>query len=289
MKKVLVLGGTRFFGKRLVQKLIDKGYDVTIATRGLTKDHFGLNIKRIKIDRSNPSALKELSTQNWDLVYDNICYSPNEAMEIISVLKGKVKKYIFTSSMSVYGEGLDHKEEDFDPSTYKIEFGNREDFSYAEGKRQAEAVFFQKANFPVVATRFPIVLGIDDYTNRLAFHINNIIEEKEIVASDLSWDMTFIDSDETASFLLWVGEEKIEGPINACSNGMITLEEIIHYCEESLQKKANIQKEGLNENRSPFDGYLSLNNEKAVEAGFQFLNVHEWMRDLINQYCKSKN
>ncbi|MED1852411.1 NAD-dependent epimerase/dehydratase family protein [Brevibacillus borstelensis] len=33
MKKVLVLGGTRFFGKRLVKGLVDSGYDVTIATR----------------------------------------------------------------------------------------------------------------------------------------------------------------------------------------------------------------------------------------------------------------
>lgn len=37
MTKVLVLGGTRFFGKRLVQLLVAAGADVTVATRGLTE------------------------------------------------------------------------------------------------------------------------------------------------------------------------------------------------------------------------------------------------------------
>ncbi|MGL4383366.1 MAG: NAD-dependent epimerase/dehydratase family protein [Bacilli bacterium] len=38
--KILVLGGTRFIGKKLVGLLIDEGYDVSIATRGTTIDPF---------------------------------------------------------------------------------------------------------------------------------------------------------------------------------------------------------------------------------------------------------
>ncbi len=38
VKRVLVLGGTRFFGKHLVAALLQAGYDVTIATRGITED-----------------------------------------------------------------------------------------------------------------------------------------------------------------------------------------------------------------------------------------------------------
>ncbi len=36
--KILVLGGTRFFGIHMVKDLIDKGHDITIATRGNAKD-----------------------------------------------------------------------------------------------------------------------------------------------------------------------------------------------------------------------------------------------------------
>lgn len=40
LKKVLVLGGTRFFGKHLVETLLQDGHDVTIATRGITEVFF---------------------------------------------------------------------------------------------------------------------------------------------------------------------------------------------------------------------------------------------------------
>lgn len=45
LKKVLVLGGTRFFGKHLVEALLKDGHDVTIATRGITEDSFGGTVK----------------------------------------------------------------------------------------------------------------------------------------------------------------------------------------------------------------------------------------------------
>jgi nucleoside-diphosphate-sugar epimerase len=283
MKKVLVLGGTRFFGKRLVQKLIEKGYDVTIATRGKTSDDFGDKVNRLIINRKLPETLNQLRNHNWDLVYDNICYSSNEANEIIKILTAHVTKYIFTSSLAVYEEGLNHLESDFNSRTYPIVYGNQEDFSYAEGKRQAEAVLFQEADFSVVAARLPVVLGSDDYTKRLLFHIDRIAQEEEIVISDLNREMTFIHSDETAEFLLWLGENEFTGPINACSNGSISFSEIISFCEEATGKKAKILSEGSKEKQSPFDAYSdrTLSNELAKSEGFHFLNVKEWMRKLI--------
>ncbi|MGC5324310.1 hypothetical protein [Brevibacillus sp. SYSU BS000544] len=51
MKSAIVLGGTLFFGKHLVQDLLDFGFEVTIATRGKTPDPFGDKVKRIQLDR----------------------------------------------------------------------------------------------------------------------------------------------------------------------------------------------------------------------------------------------
>ncbi|QKE73581.1 NAD-dependent epimerase/dehydratase family protein [Arthrobacter citreus] len=288
MKKVLVLGGTRFFGKRLVHKLIEKGYDVSIATRGITVDSFGDQVNRFVIDRRNPETLTKLSDHNWDLVYDNICYTPIEAKEIIKLLTKHVKKYIFTSSLAVYDTGLNHVESDFDPFNYPVVYNKENEYSYAEGKRLCEAVLFQEASFPVFAARFPVVLGPDDYTKRLLFHVNKISNNEEMIISDLNKEMTFIDSDETAEFLLWLGEnESIKsGPFNACSNGSITFKEIVNICEKETGKKAIISSKGPSEHQSPFDAYSdqSLNNEKARKEGFQFLEVHDWMKSLIHQY-----
>lgn len=50
---ILILGGTRLFGKVLVRNLIERGHNVTIATRGLTQDSYGDLVTRIIIDREN--------------------------------------------------------------------------------------------------------------------------------------------------------------------------------------------------------------------------------------------
>ncbi len=75
-KKVLVLGGTRFFGKYLVQSLVDQGCDVTIATRGKTTDSFGDQVNRLIFDRTDEQSIKTTLTQEtYDVIYDNIAYT----------------------------------------------------------------------------------------------------------------------------------------------------------------------------------------------------------------------
>lgn len=176
LKKVLVLGGTRFFGKHLVEYLLQAGHDVTIATRGVTEDSFGNAVKRIIVDREDGKLLEErLEGKSYDIVYDNLCYSSNAAKMVCEVLKGKTKKYIMTSSMAVYEPALSLLEEDFNPYEYVITYGDRNDFNYSEGKRLAEAVLFQYATFPVVAVRFPVVIGENDYTKRLQFYVECVV------------------------------------------------------------------------------------------------------------------
>ena len=180
MKKVLVLGGTRFFGRKLVELLIADGHDVTIVTRGKLANPFGDTVKHIIVDRRDTNAFSNVfEGQYYDIVYDNICYSPNEAKALCDIFNGKMGKLIFTSTLATYdADGKAKCEADFDPYTYSIQMGDTEDFTYGEGKRQAEAVFFKYATCPVVAVRFPIVMGIDDYTERLHFHVKHVANEE---------------------------------------------------------------------------------------------------------------
>ena len=99
--KVLVLGGTRFFGIHLVDELLKSNCDVTIATRGLTSDTFENKIKRIILDRHDElSIINNLSDKYFDVIYDNLAYCSND----IEILLPHIHcgKYIVTSSTSVY-------------------------------------------------------------------------------------------------------------------------------------------------------------------------------------------
>jgi len=283
-KSVLVFGGTRYFGKRLVGELIEQGHAVTLATRGKAADPFGDRVKRLVLNRYNKQSLANaLNKQTWDLVYDQICYAPSDAANVCDILANKVGRYIFTSSMSVYDSGLLRKETDFDPRHYTIRMGQRGDFSYAEGKRQAEAVFFQKADFPLVSVRFPIVLGPDDYTGRLSTPIRAIKNGQLLPVNNPQAAISLISSEEAGHFLAWLSSQNLSGVFNAASRGDVTVAAIIRLIENESSKKALISPRKV---ADPFSlialkNSLTLDTIKAQQAGFEFKAVEQWLKPLI--------
>jgi nucleoside-diphosphate-sugar epimerase len=284
MKKILVLGGTRFFGRKLVERLLKEGHDVTIMTRGQSENPFGDQVKHVAGDRFKQEDLALAANQSYDIVYDNICYSPDEAKQFCDVFNGKIGKLVFTSTLATYeATGEAHTEADFDPMTYEIQMGDRFAFSYGEGKRQAEAVFYKYAAFPVVAVRFPIVMGLDDYTRRLHFHIEHVLEEKPMGFVNMDAKMSFILADEAAAFLQFAGEQPIEGPFNATSTGTISLQKLIEHVEEATGKRARIALLGTEESRSPYAIPASwyMLPTKAEEAGFTFSALDTWLPQLV--------
>ena len=284
--KVLVLGGTKFFGKRLVEKWIKAGEEVTIGTRGLTDDPFGDKVRRLTLDRSDRNSLKKAAgSEQWDIVYDQIAYSPDDAWHAIEAFGEHIKKYIFTSSMSVYDQGENQKEERFNPFEYLLKNGSRDDFSYGEGKKLAEAVFFQKAPFPVTSVRFPIVMGTDDYTERLLFHIRHIQNQEAFYLPNLKTKLSFISSEEAAEFLFWAGTSPLRGPVNACANGTVSLENLIGLVEKETRRKAVMTSDKDGAEPSPYGIPFSwtMDNTKASAAGFDFSNLNDWLHPLIKE------
>ncbi|AYC28907.1 NAD-dependent epimerase/dehydratase family protein [Paenisporosarcina cavernae] len=285
MKRALVMGGTRFFGVRLVEGLLEKGYDVTIATRGVTSDSFGDRVNRLVIDRDDLHASKESLQQPWDVVFDNICYASKDAMEAVEIFEGYVKKYVVTSSKSVYSskENIgDYTEEHFEPVGYEIVINDKSAFAYDEGKRQVEAVFFQRASFPVVAVRFPIVLGDNDYTKRLDFYIEHILTDQPFKLDHPEAAMDFISEEEAGRFLVWAGECDFVGPVNADANGHVEMGELVRMIEEVTEKSAVIEEEGEN---SPYNLEKTwlISNKLAESAGFQFTQLVDWLPGLIER------
>ncbi|WP_334072831.1 MULTISPECIES: NAD-dependent epimerase/dehydratase family protein [Paenibacillus] len=293
MGKVLVLGGTRYFGKKLVNLLLQEGvHEVTVATRGTTMAEFDRTVTRIAADRTDEGALRSVAAAGpWDMVFDNICYSPGEAEAAIRAFDGHVRRYILTSTLSVYGSGTSPlAEEDFDPYTYKRKTGKREDFDYGEGKRQAETAFFQLADFPVAAMRIPIVLGPDDYTRRLHFHIERVMKGTPIGMPNAEAAMSFVSSDETASFMQWLGSSDLRGPINASSEGTITLRSLMELIERETGKTALIQKETEPDDASPFGVTASwyMDISKARAAGYRFSSLLDWLPGLIRDIAQGR-
>ena len=286
MKKVLVLGGTRFFGVHLVEALLNEGIEVTVATRGNTAHVFSKKVNHMVIDRSSLLADKEkLQSEKWDVVFDQICYASRDALDAVEVFNGHTKKYVLTSSKSVY-EGKElSKEEDFIPEKHSIVMGTKENFTYAEGKRQAEAVFFQHAEFPVAAVRPPIVIGEHDYTNRLKYYVGKIMsgDEFHLVNSDAYID--FISEEEIGQFLAWIGLSTFTGAVNATSHGKIKLQDLVHLIEAETGKEASISLNPIEGENSPYNLSKTwlMSNERAKSLGYSFQDLHDYLPKLLKK------
>ena len=69
MKKVLVLGGTRFFGRKLVELLLADGHDVTIVTRGKLANPFVGKVKHLIVNRRDTEAFsKAVEGDYYDMI-----------------------------------------------------------------------------------------------------------------------------------------------------------------------------------------------------------------------------
>jgi len=283
---VLVLGGTRFFGIHMVNSLLSKGHNVTIATRGMTKDVFGQNIERLFIERTSADSLSTaLSNKFFDVVCDNLAYCSNDVKFLLDSLN--CGRYVMTSSASVYiGQHLCTQEKEFDPFSYPLKWCYRQEFTYDEIKRQAECALFQYySRFPGIAVRFPFVIGEDDYTQRLYFYVEHIIKGTPIFINNLDEKISFIRSVEAGNFIAWIAEKDFIGSINGNNGGTITLQEIIKYVEERTGKKVILSYNGL---VGPFNGQksFSLDNKLANDLGYYFTDLKEWIYNLIDKYIE---
>lgn len=283
--KILVIGGTRYFGIHMVNILTAHGHDVTVATRGLTPDNFGNKVKRVIFDRYNAdSIINKLSEQYYDVVIDKIAYCSNDVRLLLDNIQ--CGRYILMSSTAVYPrKTLSTSENDYNYAEHKLVWCNRADFSYDEVKRQAEnALYWNYPHIKWTAVRCPVVLGRDDYTERLLFYVRHIMQKKPMNIDNLDNKMSFIDSREAGDFLAFVAENNnIVGSVNGSSHGAISLKEIIDFIEEKTNKKAVISQNG---DSAPFNSEceFGINTQKAESFGYKFSNVNDWIFKLLEHY-----
>ena len=98
--KVLVFGGTRFVGKALVSRLLSKGHDIFIFTRGnLTVPK---NVTHLKGDRSNDEDLKKISDYSFDLIVDSSGRKLEDTQRLLKFSGLPNFRFVYISSAGVY-------------------------------------------------------------------------------------------------------------------------------------------------------------------------------------------
>lgn len=274
--RILLLGGTSFFGKRLAERLLRSDHSVTLLTRGRTPDPFGDRVERLAADRADEAALAAaLRGRSYDLVYDQTCYDAAQARVLLSLLEGRAGRIVFTSSAYVYPEGAALLcEEDFRPEEHRP--GPP---SYREGKRAAEGVFARQDRVPVLSVRFPIVLGHEDPTGRFRFHIERLLGGRPHYLPDAGSPATHVRADEAARFLDWAGSTFLTGPINAATPPALDAEALLLRMAKALGREPRVVRSGTPEELSPYHrtAPLVLSLARSEAAGFRFETLEGWL------------
>src|SRR5262245_25524210 len=100
--KILILGGTKFLGRHLVDAALAAGHEVTLFNRGKTNPNLFPQVETILGDREQD--IEKLSGREWDAVIDVAGYLPRIVRLSAIGLEKSVKRYVFISSLSVYAD-----------------------------------------------------------------------------------------------------------------------------------------------------------------------------------------
>ena len=98
--RLLVLGGTLFVGRHLVEAALDRGHEVTLFNRGRTNTDLFPQAERLQGNRDGD--LSALEGRTWDAVFDPSGYVPRVVRASAEALAESVGHYTFVSSGSVY-------------------------------------------------------------------------------------------------------------------------------------------------------------------------------------------
>ncbi len=190
--QVLVIGGSRFIGLTVVQRLLMDGHRITLLTRGHTPDPFGTRVNRVIGDRSDPRVLQRaVARRDFDVVVDVIAFREEDTRAAIERLSGRIGHFIHVSTASVYliRERIlaPFREEDFSGRLAPKTEASGPSWTYAYHKRRCELVLahaWETEQFPYTTLRLPMVVGPGDYTGRAQTYLERLVDGGPLILPD---------------------------------------------------------------------------------------------------------
>ncbi|WP_051935465.1 NAD-dependent epimerase/dehydratase family protein [Deinococcus sp. YIM 77859] len=216
--KVLVLGGTQFVGRHIVEALLSAGHRVSVLTRGRTPDELPDEVERLRGDRDEgPAGLFALSGRTWDAGVDVSGYTPRQVRASAEALREAVHRYVFISTASVYAEQDRHPLHEDAP----LLPGAAEDVTEVTGatygplKVTCERIVGEIYGERATILRPQIVAGPYDPTGRYTFWIDRIAAGGDFLApGDGSDFVQVIDARDLAHFVVTVLQKDVGGVFN---------------------------------------------------------------------------
>jgi nucleoside-diphosphate-sugar epimerase len=187
MDAALVVGGTRFVGRHLVDHLLDHDYHVTLFNRGTHENPFADHddVDHVQGDRTVRTDLQAAAmTTDYDAVFDVVAYHPEDVETAVDVF-ADAEAYVYVSSGAAYGDEVIPKREGetgLKPCT-PAQAADDSDDTYGARKAEGDRVVFAAADRGVraMSVRPCVVYGPHDYTERTDYWLARVRDHDRVL------------------------------------------------------------------------------------------------------------
>ncbi|MFD8596651.1 NAD-dependent epimerase/dehydratase family protein [Kitasatospora sp. NPDC059646] len=231
---LLVLGGTRFVGRTLVEAALAAGHRVTLFNRGATAPGLFPDAETVIGDRT--ADLSALDGRRWDAVFDVAAYEPEVVRRSVTALGDRVGRYVFVSSLSVLADQATVQDEDGE--LLDLDGEPAPDQLYGARKAACERIVLDAYGDRATVTRPGMIVGPHDPTDRFAYWPRRFRRGgRVLLPGDPSDAAQFIDVRDLAEWLLGCVEEQRGGVFNVTGR-TLTFGEFFAACRAAANSDA---------------------------------------------------
>jgi 2'-hydroxyisoflavone reductase len=304
---VLVIGGTGFLGRHLVEAALGEGHRVTLFNRGLRGPGLFPDVETLEGDRE--ADLSALRGRRWDAAIDTCGYVPRVVRASAGMLADAVDHYTFVSSISVYSDGIAPGADEEAP-VQKLADEEGEDVTgetYGGLKVLCERTAEEEMPGRVLNVRPGLISGPHDPTDRFTYWPRRIFAGGEVLAPDHPGRrVQFIDVRDLAAWMVEMSAEQRTGTYNATGPDYdLRMGRLLEECETAGNGGAKlvwVSEEFLEEHGvEPFtelplwlpreyDALQAIDCTKAIAAGLAFRPLSETIADVLEwDHTRSKD
>ena len=228
--RLLVLGGTEFAGRAVVEAALGRGWEVTVLNRGRHEALPG--VRALRGDRTAPGGLDALAGGEWDAVVDTWSAAPRAVHDAARLLVGRVGRYVYVSSCSVYAWAPPAGYDESAPVVEGAE-ADADRTDYARDKRGGELAALDAFGAErSVFVRAGLILGPYENIGRLPWWLNRVARGGPVLApGPRGLALQYVDVRDLAEWVLGSVERELSGAYNVISpQGHATMGSLLDAC-----------------------------------------------------------
>jgi 2'-hydroxyisoflavone reductase len=232
--RLLVLGGTRFLGRAIVDEAIRRGYDVTTFSRGLSGEPRP-GAEALHGDRTSYDDLLRLGNREFDAVIDTSVIAPAHVGTGARLLADHVGHYTYVSTISVY---RDYPLEPVDEGSPVLDgpadaIGTMETLGYGELKAGSDRAVAEALPGRNLIVRPGLIVGPHENVGRLPWWLTRLARGGTVIApGEPGRPIHLTDARDLASWLVDNTRRRIPGVVNVPGSDRPTIGELLALCAE---------------------------------------------------------